>query len=93
MNQLIFHSRVTEGNKARVTVAAILDGEIARFGVSRCSANDQFVKKVGAQRAIGRARSSKPFTTQPVPKEGLCKWFTETAKSISDKVVEEPRLV
>ena len=93
MNQLIFHSRVTEGNKARVTVAAILDGQVARFGVSRCSENDQFVKKVGAQRAIGRAKSSKPFATQPVPKEGLCKWFTSFAKEVADKVVEEPRLV
>jgi hypothetical protein len=91
--ELIFHSKVTSLKEARVTVAAIIDGSKATFGVSRCSAKDQFVRKVGRLTALKRAKESPIAGIYHVPKKELSKWFITTAKGMSEIIKVNPELI
>lgn len=87
MKQLFYHSKP---GGPRVTVAAIVDGNSVRFGVSRCSKRDQFFKKKGRYISLGRATKS-PYLTLQAPTHP--KWFIETALMIVDTVKHNPELV
>jgi hypothetical protein len=63
--EYVMHSEASVG-APRVTVGAVLrpddEGYMALFfGVSRCSEKDQFRKKLGRLRALGRACSSTEY--------------------------------
>jgi len=92
MMQFIFHSKVTGLKESRVTVAAVIDGSKAKFGVSRCSKNDQFIRRVGREKAIERALNS-PSIEVHLPKKDVSKWFLATAKGMADVVKFNPELV
>ena len=66
------------------TVAAVVDGDEMRFGLSECSVNDAFSKKKGRTIAEGRARSnslnSRIIEIQPNAEIG--KVFTSNAVEI-----------
>lgn len=88
---LIYHS--PHGEPVRVTVAAILEGSRARFGVSRCGKKDIFVKKTGRQISLYRA-ATDPLVEVRVPKKGsLGKWFVQTAAGIASVVKGNPELL
>lgn len=56
----IYHSRpgqLPKGYRATISLRKINDWD-HRLGVSVCSPDDQFVKKVGVIKAIGRSRAS-----------------------------------
>jgi hypothetical protein len=84
---LIYHSKAT--SPVRVTVLARIEGNTAKFGVSRCSRHDQFVKKTGRTIAEGRALRN-PFRQTPVPNESLSHWFIANAQEIEAEVIFNP---
>lgn len=91
MNKLFFHTKPAK-NTSRITVAAIIENGTVKFGVSRCSAKDSFVKKQGRMIASGRALK-KPFTITPSPEANLIPWFVGKAKEIAFNVEHNPQLV
>lgn len=89
MNTFILHinNHCRTKNTPSYTVAGIIEmmGEEAqmRFGISRCSPNDQFIKRIGRIKAEGRARS-KDAILEKIPKNvindgKLGKFFSERA--------------
>lgn len=90
MKTLFFHSK-PDSNKVRVTVAAIIDGAYATFGVARCSRKDQFVRKIGRDKALERV-GTKPYLKIRVPNHEN-KWFVATAKGIAEVIKVNPELV
>lgn len=80
-----FHTAPTNDKKyQRATIAGILVGNQIKFGLSKCSSKDQFVKKHGRNVAKGRALSSTGcLKTVEIPKEGnLGEWFVNQAIDI-----------
>ncbi len=86
-----FHSKGKQG-EVRVTVAAVVDGKQMKFGVSRCSELDQFVKKTGTERALKRAMEKSIMIT-PVPKVKEVSWFLGIAKTIAEQAKLNSQLV
>lgn len=72
-------------NLRRIVIAGVLNenGDAMHFGVSQCSKKDQFVRKVGRDKAAGFARSnSRRLTTMTVDKntERLGEYFIRSVK-------------
>lgn len=84
---LIYHSKPT--SPVRVTVLAKIENGTAKFGVSRCSRHDQFVKKTGRHIADGRA-DKNPYRQIPTPDGSLSKWFIANAQEIEAEVIFHP---
>lgn len=91
MKQLFFHTKHNP-KQSRVTVAGVIENGNIKFGVSRCSANDAFVKKTGRSLAITRAET-QPFTIIEAPQDKLISWFVYKAKAIAGQVAAKPELV
>lgn len=91
MNKLFFHTKHNP-KQPRVTVAGVIENGNIKFGVSRCSANDSFVKKVGRSLATERAEK-QPFTIIEAPKDHMISWFVYKAKAIAGQVASKPELV
>lgn len=89
MKHYIFHS---PASSVRVTVAAAIEGSFASFGVSRCSKKDQFVKKIGRERALIRAQSD-PVIKVRLPKKYIGSWFVTTARGLALTMIVNPELV
>jgi hypothetical protein len=91
-NVLFFHGKTIEGR--RFTVAGKpVDGDIL-LGISICSSQDQFIKKVGRAKANGRMKSSlhnKGFMLTPIesdPKE-MIKAFINFVKNFNNLGVKD----
>jgi hypothetical protein len=87
---LIYHSK--SNSPVRVTVLAKIEGDTAKFGVSRCSHRDQFVRKTGRTIAEGRAERN-PFRQIPVPTGTLSEWFIHNAQEIEEEVALHPERI
>jgi hypothetical protein len=88
---LIYHSSHT--SPVRVTVLAKIEGNAVRFGVSRCSRHDQFVKKTGRLIAEGRA-DRNPYREVKLPiVEPISEWFIRNAQEIEEEVIPNPERI
>lgn len=90
--QFTFHSKGHPG-QVRVTVAAVVEQGEAKFGVSRCSTKDQFVRKIGRERALERAVQKPLFKFRVPTTHEHIKWFVENAKFIAEQVKLNPAMV
>ncbi len=87
---LYFHTAYPgKGKKGvRITVAGILqeDGTM-KFGVARCTAEDNFCRAKGRELAEPRAKSDTEYYAKvpvTVKEDELIKWFAKAAKVIGD---------
>lgn len=83
MRELFYYSDPTRPN--RVSVCGIYDEGTIAFGAARLGDNDNFIKKVGRDKARGRALSH-PVLKVSVPDDTVIKVFSEHAKLIAQKV-------
>lgn len=88
-NILFFHSKVARN---RVTIAAIVEDGVVKFGAARCSKRDAFQKKIGRLIAEGRARKN-PIRHANPPYENLNKWFVLQAQELAAEVQQSPELL
>lgn len=75
-------------------MVGVVNNNTISFGVARCSKNDQFTKKMGRIRALGRAKSSRPYHSRTLEdNESLPKAFLQLAKNIVYQVNNNPKLI
>lgn len=95
---LFFHTAYPgKGKKGvRITVAGIKqDDGTMKFGVSRCTADDNFSRKKGREIAETRATSDdKYFARLPivVEEDATIKWFANAAAAIGEMFTTVPTL-
>lgn len=87
-NTLFIHSKT----EPKVTVALVIEGQTANFGLSRCARNDQFSKKKGRLIAEGRAKKN-PYAKGTVPHENFAQWFQLHANQMIQEVQNDARLL
>lgn len=70
--------------KHSYTVAGVFDGEVMKFGISKCSPNDQFNKRKGRIVAEGRAKSKHDYIhlIEIQPEADLSKLFITEAMNL-----------
>lgn len=83
---LIFHHR---GKLADVTIVARKTDDILCYSASRCSAKDQFSKKIGIKIATGRLDSNQIIATRSVEND-LIKQFKKDAVDLGQYVEKNP---
>jgi hypothetical protein len=71
----------------RITVCGIYDSETNKIsiGVSKCSSNDLFVKKVGKEIAYKRAISNPMCTMSVLPGEVISHVFFDIARTLEQR--------
>ena len=83
------YDKMTSGEKKKAkpsyTVAGILEGDKFKFGVSKCSVQDNFSKDIGRKRSLEEAKNTEVFVT--IPKSVLDsgqtgKYFATKAKRL-----------
>ena len=90
---MYFHSAPNR-KKGRVTVAGVLiNDNTLLMGAAKCSKHDLFVKKVGRDKAHGRALSKRTqIGALPVhvkPEElSVGKWFKQLAEECSKRIMK-----
>lgn len=69
--------------KRRAVIAGIIvDGKL-RLGMAECSLRDQFNKKVGREKALGRAKSKQRYILEVSAEEKVVRQFLDTAKKVA----------
>jgi hypothetical protein len=76
-------------NDVRATIVAKLENGLMTFAASRCTEDDQFVKKIGRELAEKRLTSGNILFAVPIPAsiEKPGKEFVRLAQKISKSVI------
>lgn len=91
MEEFIFHSKPYFW-LPRVTVVGVLDKGQLKIAVSRCSENDQFVKKIGVEKARKRVESGNLISIYSIEKCSISD-FVSIATDIAEMVILNARLI
>lgn len=74
----------------RVSVCGLYEDGRLRFSAARCSDSDRFIRKVGRDKARGRAISHPITTVSAVPEEATTKIFLDHAKRLAEAIRQNP---